>query len=392
MITRLKQEFEDLYFREISTVKGLENLSKEINLGKNTIRRFLGKMKSENKPSLHTLNTICIFLNYKDFEDFKSRKENIPNSFLDDGTKQFYDFLKRRKPKEEKESVFQNINIQYAARIINDPELLHQFFLEYRNSQDVLEYVLGWHPTYHRSADSDYQNVLLSCASHTKISHFGVFANSFVILGKFFSEDDFGFEKNFKDLDRDYKKMKKEFGNQYIFPISRYSVAKLFALYSQNSEIPDSFVDEQIQLPTKENFDDLQTIVFKVHFADALNAIGKYKQAKELLESYDEENFDSIWKQYYYEKYKYLFTVTKIMSLLGLGKIKEAKQYFDGFIIDWKDRHLTFDIASYIKLQYFTLGYFLDEFNKENYLQNLQKEIEIVGFKRWNSIFERLKC
>ncbi|MCD9855078.1 hypothetical protein LUD75_10190 [Epilithonimonas sp. JDS] len=186
--------------------------------------------------------------------------------------------------------------------------------------------------------------------------------------------------------------MKKEFENHYIFAISRYSVAKLFILFSQNSDVLNDFIEEQMQLAIKENFDHLQTIVFKVHFADALNVIGKYKQAEELLDSYNEDNFDSIWIMYYPEKYKYLFSVTKIMSLLGLCKIREATHYFNDFKINWKDRHLTFDIASYIRIQYFTLGYFLDEVNKKSYLQNLQKEIEISAFKRWNQIFERLKC
>ncbi|TDX86089.1 hypothetical protein [Epilithonimonas xixisoli] len=392
MITKLKKEFEDLYFREISTVKGLENLSGKIPIAKNTLRRFLGKMKSESNLSVHSLNTISKFLNYKNFEDFKNQQEKNPISILDLGTKQFYDFLKERKPKNELESVFQNINIQNAERIINNPDLLRLFFLEYRDSADVLEYVLGWHPTYHRSADSDYQDVLLNVASHTKISHFGVFANSFVILGKFFSEDNPDFEKHFKDLEKSYQKMKKEFGNQYIFPVARFSVAKLFVLHAQDSEDLRDFINEQIQLPINENLDELQTIVFKVHFADALNKIGKYEDSFALMNDYNEDDFDEIWTKYYHEKYKYLFIVTKIMTLLGLGKTKEAKQYFDDFKIDWKDRHLTFDIASYIKLQYFTLGYFLDKINSENYLKNLKNEIEITGFKRWNSIFERLKC
>lgn len=392
MIAQLKKEFENLYFSEISTVKGLENLSEKIPIAKNTLRRFLGKMKSESNLSAHSLNMISKFLNYKNFEDFKKQKRKNPVSDLDLGTKQFYDFLKEKKPKNESESVFQNINIQSAERIINNPNLLRLFNSEYRDSADVLEYVIGWHPTYHRSADSDYQNVLLNVASYTKISHFGVFANSFVIFGKFFSEDNSSLEEYFKDLEKNYQKMKKEFGYQYIFPVARYSIAKLFVLFVQNSDDLNNFINEQMQLPIKENFDELESVVFKIHFADALNMIGKYENAFALIKDYDEDNFIKNWTKYYPEKYKYLFVVAKIMTLFGLGKTNEAKQFFYDFKIDWKDRHLTFDIASYIKMQYFTLGYFLDRINYENYFQNLQNEIEISGFKRWNSIFERLKC
>lgn len=387
----LKEEFEALYFRELSTVKGLENLSAEIPVSKNTLRRFLGRMKSDSNLSLHSVNTICRFLNYRDFEDFKKQKEKEPNSELDEGTRIFYDFLKRRKPKET-EMVFQNINLRNAEKIINNPKLLRSFFCEYKDSSDVLEYVFGWHPTYDRSAFTDYQEILLSLASHTKISHFGVFANAIVMIGKILSEQSSGLEKNFEDLEKSYKTMKKEFGNLYIFPVARFSVAKTLLLYSQNSENLNDFVNEQILLPKTENFDELQTIVFKVHFADALNIIGKYEEANELLKPYNETNFDQIWTIYFPEKYKYLFRVTKLMSLLGTKKTDEAKRIFKDFEIDFRDRNLTFDIASYIKLQYFTLGYFLDENNAEQYFENIQKMIEKTKFSHWNLIFERLKC
>ncbi len=388
----LKEEFEALYFRELSTVKGLEHLSAQIPISKNTLRRFLGKMKSDSNLSLDSLNTICMFLNYKDFEDFKKRKQKEPDSELDEGTRAFYDFLKLRKPKQESESVFQNINIISAEKIISNPKLLHSFFCEYKDSSDVLEYVLGWHPTYDRFAFSDYQKILLALASYTKILHFAVFANSIVITGKFLSENNAGINRNFEDLEKSFKKMKKEFGNRYIFPVARFAAAKLFVLFSQNSVNLNSFITEQFQLPESENFDELQAIVFKVHFADALNIIGKYNEAEELLKPYDEKNFDVFWSRCYPEKYKYLFSVVRMMALLGNGKKDEAGDYFKNSNFNFKDRHLTFDIASYIKLQYFTLGHFLDENNSFRYFENMQNSIEKTGFSYWNQIFERLKC
>lgn len=392
MITKLREEFQIKYADDFSTVKKLESLSSKIGISKNTLRRFLGKMSSESNPSLHTINAISKSLNYINFEDFKFKKENFPALILDDGTKLFYDFLKQNKLKEQKQSVFQNINILNAEKIINNPELLRQFYLEYRDSPDVIEFVLGWHPSYHRFACQDYQMILHDFAKHSKISHFEVFTKSIVIIGNYLSENHSNSETDFQNLEKSYRKMIKKFGNFYPFPIARFTVAKTLFLSSQSPEKLDDFIKEQIQLPHKLKLSDLQTIVHHVHFADALNLIGRYEEANQLLKFYNEENFDRIWNLYYPEKYKYLFRVTKMMSLLGLKKIDEAKTYFDDFKIDFKDKNLTFDIASYIQLQYCTLGCFLDKNNSDYYFENMRKMIEETQFSYWNQIFKRLKC
>lgn len=392
MITKLREEFKIKYANDLSSVKRLEDLASKIGISKNTLRRFLGKMSSESNPSLHTINAISISLNYINFEDFKFRKDNFPASILDDGTKLFYDFLKQHKLHEQKQSVFQNINIQHAEKLINNPELLRQFYLEYKDSPDVIEFVLGWHPTYHRFSSKDYQKILLDFAKHSHISHFEVFARSIVIIGDFLSEDHSSLEIDFQNLEKSYNKMIKEFGNFYPFPIARFAVAKALFISNQNPKKLNDFIKEQIQLPQKLKLTDLQTIVHHVHFADVLNLIGKYAEANKLLKFYNEENFDKIWNRYYPEKYKYLFRVTKMMSLLGSKKIDEAKTYFHDFKIDFMDKHLTFDIASYIQLQYCTLGCFLDENNSEYYFENMKTMIEETRFSYWNHIFNRLKC
>lgn len=390
MIEELKKELEESYFTELSTAKGLENISGQICISKNTLRRFLGKMKTENNISLSSINLICKFLNYNDFEDFKQQKQSVEVSILDEGVKIFYDFVKERKI-DMSELVFQNINILHSSTIIDNPQKLSLFFKNFKNYPNVLEYVLAWHPTYHRAAFIDYQNILLSYASYSKISHLKVFANSVVILGKFFSEHFNDVDKNIKVADKFYKKMINEHGNLYIFPIARFSVAQLFVLYSFNEDKLQDFISEQISLPERRKFDDLETIIFKVHFADALNVIGQYDQADQLLKSYNEDNFENIWTKYYPEKYKYLFLVCKAMTLLGLKKNDLAYQKFLELKIDSKSKDLPFDIASYIKLQYFTLGHILDEKNAAQYFEKVQKMIEKTKFTRWNQIIENLK-
>ena len=390
MIEELKKELEESYFVELATTKGLEKISQQICISKNTLRRFLGKMKTENVISLSSINLICKFLNYNSFEEYKQRKLNFKSVELDEGIKTFYDFVKNKNINME-ESVFQNINILNSSIIINNPEKLSQFFKKYKNQPDVLEYVLSWHPTYHRAAFSDYQNILISYATQTRISHLSVFANSVVILGKFFSENFSDVEQNFKNAEKAYGKMIKQYGNLYIFSIARFSVAKLFLLYSHNEDNLQDFIFEQMSLSERRKFDKLQTIVFKVHFADALNVVGRYEEAEELLKPYTEENFEKFWTMYYPEKYKYLFLVCQAMTLLGLKKKDLAYQKFSTLKIDSQSKNLDFDIELYIKLQYFIMGYILDEKNAVQYFEKLREVIEKTKFTHWNQIIENLK-
>lgn len=75
MIEKLKIEFEKIYFSAVSTSKGLDNLAQNIGISKNSLRRFLGRVKSDGQLSTSTLNLISERLGYKNFQDFCNSSE-----------------------------------------------------------------------------------------------------------------------------------------------------------------------------------------------------------------------------------------------------------------------------------------------------------------------------
>jgi hypothetical protein len=70
MIDKLRQEFEKIYFSNIATTKGLESLAINMGVSKNSLRRFLGKIKNDSQLRVSTLNLIAARLGYRNFQDF----------------------------------------------------------------------------------------------------------------------------------------------------------------------------------------------------------------------------------------------------------------------------------------------------------------------------------
>lgn len=77
MIEKLKEEFTEIYFTNISSTKGLEMLSQNIGISKNSMRRFLGKLNDGTKLRTSTLNLIAEKLGYRNYQDFCENYNNI---------------------------------------------------------------------------------------------------------------------------------------------------------------------------------------------------------------------------------------------------------------------------------------------------------------------------
>ena len=123
-IDRLKEDFKKVYHSKIQTTKDIEELAPKINISNSTLRRFLGKIKSESKSSPKTLNIISNSLGYSSFDDY-CRPKNI--SLLEqDFLKVFYDSV-RGKDILTSERRYNDVNYQYAQKILETNENTKKF-------------------------------------------------------------------------------------------------------------------------------------------------------------------------------------------------------------------------------------------------------------------------
>ena len=384
-IDRLKEDFKKVYHSKIQTTKDIKELAQKINISNSTLRRFLERIKSESKSSPVTLNLISNSLGYSSFDDYCSPK-NI--SLLEqDFLKVFYDSVKD-KGVLKSESGYNDVNYKYAEKILKTNENTKEFVKRFATNRVALEYTLAWHPYYGKITDLEYQKILINLGKKTEISHIKVFAPSFVLFGKFVSEnfdDKKEIEKQLKHIDKQLVLMRKEYKWFFVFPEFRAAAARVLYYFHYNDH-------QNLEKEIQTQFSNLRKITIKgdrvffaSYFADCLNLIGRYSEAKEFISEISKEDYEEFKKEYHYNRDKYLFCIVKGITLFHLGEKKESEKLFQE-VSNVTFMEFPFDIRDYLALQYYLLGKLLypkktkfsDGFNSKI------KEMKYTYFNRFN--------
>ena len=384
-IDRLKEDFKKVYHSKIQTTKDIEELAKKINIGNSTLRRFLGRMEAESKFSSVTLNLICKHMGYSSFDDY-CKPKNI-SLLKQDFLKVFYDSVKD-KGVLKSESGYNDVNYKYAEKILETNENTKEFVKRFATNRVALEYTLAWHPHYGKITAPEYQEILTDLGKKTEISHIKVFAPSFVLFGKFVSEnfdDKKEIEEQLKLIDKQLVLMRKEYKWFFVFPEFRAAVARVLYYFHYNDhQNLEKEIQTQYSNFRKKTING-DRVFFASYFADCLNLIGRYSEAKEFISEISKEDYEEFKKEYHYNRDKYLFCIVKGITLFHLGEKKESEKLFQE-VSNVTFMEFPFDIRDYLELQYCLLGKLLypqktkfsDGFNSKI------KEMKFTYFNRFN--------
>ena len=384
-IDRLKEDFKKVYHSKIQTTKDIEELAKKINIGNSTLRRFLGRMEAESKFSSVTLNLICKHMGYSSFDDY-CKPKNI-SLLKQDFLKVFYDSVKD-KGVLKSESGYNDVNYKYAEKILETNENTKEFVKRFATNRVALEYTLAWHPHYGKITAPEYQEILTDLGKKTEISHIKVFAPSFVLFGKFVSEnfdDKKEIEEQLKIIDKQLVQMRKEYKWFFVFPEFRAAAARVLYYFHYNDhQNLEKEIQTQYSNFRKKTING-DRVFFASYFADCLNLIGRYSEAKEFISEISNEEYEEYEKEYHYKRDKYLFCIVKGITLFHLGEKKESEKLFQE-VSNVTFMEFPFDIRDYLALQYYLLGKLLypkktkfsDGFNSKI------KEMKYTYFNRFN--------
>ena len=384
-INRLREDFKKVYHSKIQTTKDIEELAKKINIGNSTLRRFLGRMEAESKFSSVTLNLICKHMGYSSFDDY-CKPKNI-SLLKQDFLKVFYDSVKD-KGVLKSESGYNDVNYKYAEKILETNENTKEFVKRFATNRVALEYTLAWHPHYGKITAPEYQEILTDLGKKTEISHIKVFAPSFVLFGKFVSEnfdDKKEIEEQLKIIDKQLVQMRKEYKWFFVFPEFRAAAARVLYYFHYNDhQNLEKEIQTQYSNFRKKTING-DRVFFASYFADCLNLIGRYSEAKEFISEISKEDYEEFKKEYHCNRDKYLFCIVKGITLFHLGEKKESEKLFQE-VSNVTFMEFPFDIRDYLALQYYLLGKLLypkktkfsDGFNSKI------KEMKYTYFNRFN--------
>ena len=384
-IDRLREDFKKVYHSKIQTTKDIEELAKKINIGNSTLRRFLGRMEAESKFSSVTLNLICKHMGYSSFDDY-CKPKNI-SLLKQDFLKVFYDSVKD-KGVLKSESGYNDVNYKYAEKILETNENTKEFVKRFATNRVALEYTLAWHPHYGKITAPEYQEILTDLGKKMEISHTKVFAPSFVLFGKFVSEnfdDKKEIEEQLKIIDKQLVQMRKEYKWFFVFPEFRAAAARVLYYFHYNDhQNLEKEIQTQYSNFRKKTING-DRVFFASYFADCLNLIGRYSEAKEFISEISKEDYEEFKKEYHYNRDKYLFCIVKGITLFHLGEKKESEKLFKQ-VSNVTFMEFPFDIRDYLALQYYLVGKLLypkktkfsDGFNSKI------KEMKYTYFNRFN--------
>ena len=384
-IDRLREDFKKVYHSKIQTTKDIEELAKKINIGNSTLRRFLGRMEAESKFSSVTLNLICKHMGYSSFDDY-CKPKNI-SLLKQDFLKVFYDSVKD-KGVLKSESGYNDVNYKYAEKILETNENTKEFVKRFATNRVALEYTLAWHPHYGKITAPEYQEILTDLGKKMEISHIKVFAPSFVLFGKFVSEnfdDKKEIEEQLKIIDKQLVQMRKEYKWFFVFPEFRAAAARVLYYFHYNDhQNLEKEIQTQYSNFRKKTING-DRVFFASYFADCLNLIGRYSEAKEFISEISKEDYEEFKKEYHYNRDKYLFCIVKGITLFHLGEKKESEKLFQE-VSNVTFMEFPFDIRDYLALQYYLLGKLLYP-KKTKFSAGFNskiKEMKFTYFNRFN--------
>ena len=360
MVQNLKREFEEIYFSNVSTTKGLEAVAKNIGISKNSMRRFLGKLNDSTQLRPSTLNLIARRLGYKDFRDFCDRhgqeKYTLDFNLLDI----FYGTVKGKEATGN-EPHFQLANYYFAEKIIADHRNLKEFIKRYSDNEAALEYVLAWHPSYENVGHRHYRDALAAVAKVSQKAHIRVFALSFMYFGKFMSGD-LDLEESKKvmsQIEKHVQRMRAEQSAFHAFLEARYMIAKCIHHTLANENGPGVPLPTALQRElTLANIPDLtlaDRIIFSTYVSDILNTLQDYENADLCFgEEVSEKQLLAFEEQFPdFKAHVFLYRLNRAVTLYYTGRKEKSMDCFEKLPSDLNNiRVFSFDSNRYFELKY----------------------------------------
>lgn len=360
MVKRLRKEFEETYFSTVSTTKGLETLAKNIGISKNSMRRFLGKLKDNTQLRPSTLSLIAQRLGYENYGDYCEsigrEKYTLDFELLD-----IYYGIVKGQGTSLNETRFQNANYYFAEKIISDPVNLKEFMKRFAENEEALEYVLAWHPSYENIAQRNYQDALLTFAKISTKGHIKVFAHSFVYFGKFMSENLSPAEakKLQMQIEKAVVKMRQECDSFQAFPEARYTIVQCIHtnIMAQEGEDrrPNAALQRRITLQHLPEISFEDRFIYSTYVTNILNILKDYENADlcfgesvsdKRLKAFEEENPP-------YKAHVFLYKLNRAITLFHLGRKQESMDIFETLPSDINNmKTFSFDSKMYFELKY----------------------------------------
>ena len=184
-LNRLQTEVNRCFGKTVTSVADFELLSEKTHLSTQSLRRFFGKIDKNKRLSNSSLDLICTYVGFADWQSFCSNTAPSPNTTqLREVINSFYDTIAFSG------ASFFDIKLRdtheaYAPIILQDTPYAYSFLERYKNTPKITQSLYPWFPYYDRMAQRDYIHLIESYLATEPLEHLRVCQNSFLAYGAF---------------------------------------------------------------------------------------------------------------------------------------------------------------------------------------------------------------
>ena len=177
-ITKLQTEVNRAFGRTVTSVYDFEQLAEKIQLSVQTLRRFYGKIDKDKQLSTTSLNLICNYIGYADWQSFcnpiaysQPNTHHLINAFYDTVAFSGATFFDQK---------LRDTHEAYAELILKDIPYAYSFLERYKAHPVITQSLYPWFPYYDQMAHPSYVQLIEHYLTTNPLEHLRVCQNCFL--------------------------------------------------------------------------------------------------------------------------------------------------------------------------------------------------------------------
>ena len=292
-IAELTSRLRAKYGKPVDSVVSIANLAEEVGTSGQTMRRFLGKVKTKNgnnPVSDKSLSVICRYVVYRDWSHFTQSNGNVhghpePDKLYIEHMEPFFRNGKKYNLNYHQNTITVDMLNDYIKVIYATKQNIAHFYNLNHENNWAADYVLAWLPNYNYFGQNWFRAILSKHAAHTDKPLVRLALTNFLRFGAFLTNDNVAYTPDSETLNRAYAAYRKN--NEYMpFQEMRY-YTNLLIDAKRNNETQKFYglLHQFLQEFEEQNIREFNKHEVMIFFCNTLIWLKEYQVAYELLKN-----------------------------------------------------------------------------------------------------------
>ena len=284
----LQKQVKEKFGKPLNSLKSFEEISENLNISSQTLRRFFGKIDKEKDLGFSSLSVLCRFVGFKDWNDYLNNYQHLSDIDLKDkifieSMEVFFRSGEIYKVDYLQKTITTDTLNDYAKVIYKSKENTQYFYKLYQNNTWAKDYIFAWLPNYNFFGQNWFREILKNCLAQTKSSSTKLALCNFLNLGHFLTNEKADFCPDIEELHQNFKHYKLDFVYSPYHEMRYQTILLIEARKNNDTEKFGKIAEKYLKELKSENLSIFHYQEMLVVFCNTLLWLQDYERAFELL-------------------------------------------------------------------------------------------------------------